>query len=518
MIDFYHELSLSSFMNTSLLNVPTASVLSATTKIRPGAGYSCDKLLSAMASSVHISSLDIVQLHEQYTAKRLSPLDVVRHVYEKIASYHDKAVWIHLIPESEALIRAEELLEKYHSKPLPPLFGIPFSVKDSIDIAGHPTTLACPSFAYAAKATAPAITRILDAGGILIGKTNLDQFATGLAGVRSPYGIPRCVFDADYISGGSSSGSAVSVAASLVSFTVCTDTGGSTRVPAALNGVVGMKPTLGIISTEGLFPACKNIDCVCIIARTIDDAEDVWNVMKGFDENDVYARRELPTWDPWHDPIRFGIPDENFLCGLSPVYAEAFDQTAIAIEKGLGCVKTYFDYVPFESANQMLYDSSIVSQRLLAFEPYIRSHGLEALHPAIKSTFQVAADNNFSATGAYQDIFTLASHRRQAEIQFHSIDVLVVPTTVGHFTIAELEGDPMARNKVMGKFTNFVNMLDLCAVSVPVGWWENKNGRDLPFGVTVIGQAGKDKEIMAFGKKLMEMPKLRLQGSKAFQI
>lgn len=228
-----------------------------------------------MASSVHISSLDVVRLHEQYTAKSLSPLDLVRHVYEKIASYHDKAVWIRLIPESEALTRAEELLEKYHSKPLPPLFGIPFSVKDSIDIAGHPTTLACPSFAYAAKATAPVITRILDAGGILIGKTNLDQFATGLAGVRSPYGIPRCVFDADYISGGSSSGSAVSVAASLVSFTVCTDTGGSTRVPAALNGVVGLKPTLGTVSTEGLFPACKNIDCVCIIARTIDDAEEV---------------------------------------------------------------------------------------------------------------------------------------------------------------------------------------------------------------------------------------------------
>jgi allophanate hydrolase len=477
----------------------------------PRSRGTCSKLPSIMASSVHIQSLDVVNLHGQYIANKLSPLDVVRHVYGKIASYDDKDVWITLVPESEALARAKELLEKYHLRPLPPLFGIPFSVKDSIDIVGLPTTLACPSFSCTASSTARVITRILDAGGILIGKTNLDQFATGLAGVRSPYGIPRCVFDADYISGGSSSGSAVSVAASLVSFTVCTDTGGSTRVPAALNGVVGLKPTLGTISTEGLFPACKNIDCVCVIAKTMDDAERVWDVIKGFDENDIYARRDLPIWDPWGNLIRFGIPEESLLRVLSPVYAELFKQTVTVIQKSLGCVKADFDYAPFESANQMLYDSSIVSQRLLAFEPYIKSHGLESLHPAIKTTFQAAAENSFTATRAYQDIFTLASYKRQAENQFRNIDVLVVPSTVGHFTIAELEEEPMERNKVMGKFTNFVNLLDLCAVSVPVGWWKSKNRRDLPFAVTIIGQAGKDKEIMGFGKKLMEMSKLKFE-------
>lgn len=270
-------------------------------------------------------------------------------------------------------------------------------MKDSIDIAELPTTLACPSFAYTATATAPVINRILDAGAILIGKTNLDQFATGLAGVRSPYGIPRCVFDSEYICGGSSSGSAVSVAANLVSFTVCTDTGGSTRVPAALNGVVGLKPTLGMISTEGLFPACKNIDCVCIIARTIDDAEQAWNIMKGFDEKDVYARRELPT-------IRFGVPPANELGHLSPAYAGLFRQGVTALENKLGLTRAEFDYTPFEDANQMLYDSSIVSQRLLAFEPYTTAHGLESLHPAVKATFQAAADKNFNATNTYQDI------------------------------------------------------------------------------------------------------------------
>ncbi|PMD13844.1 putative glutamyl-tRNA amidotransferase subunit A [Hyaloscypha hepaticicola] len=461
-----------------------------------------------MTLSPQVLSLDIVKLREQYGAKTLSPVEVIRHVYQKIASYHDKAVWIHLIPEAKSLIRAQELIQSHQSKPLPPLFGIPFSVKDSVDIARLPTTLACPSFAYTATATAPVINRILDAGGILIGKTNLDQFATGLTGVRSPYGIPRCVFDSEYICGGSSSGSAVSVAANLVSFTVCTDTGGSTRVPAALNGVVGLKPTLGSISTEGLSPACKNIDCVCVIARTMDDAEHVWSVMKGFDEKDMYARRELPTWEPWHNPIRFGVPPANQLGDLSPAYADLFGQGVTALENELGFTRAEFDYMPFEDANQMLYDSSIVSQRLLAFEPYTTAHGLDSLHPAIKATFQAATENNFSATRAYQDIFTLAHHKREAEVQFRNIDVLVVPSTVGHFTVAELEEEPMARNKVLGRFTNFVNLLDLCAVSVPIGWWKGKNGKELPFGVTVIGQAGKDKEVMAFGERLMEMPKL----------
>ena len=464
-----------------------------------------------MSMPVPISSLDVAHLREQYTANTLSPADIVRHVYERISSYHDKAVWTHLVPESDVLFRAEELSRKHHASILPPLFGIPFSVKDSIDIAGLQTTLACPSFAYTAKETAAVITRILDAGGILIGKTNLDQFATGLAGVRSPYGIPRCVSDSDYVSGGSSSGSAVSVAASLVSFTVCTDTGGSTRVPAALNGVVGLKPTLGTISTEGLVPACKNIDCVCVIARTMDDAETAWSVMRQFDENDVYARRELPIWESWHESIRFGVPDDEFLSVLSPAYAQLFAKTIAAVESSLRCQKTVFDYTPFESANQMLYDSSIISQRLLAFEPYTSSHGLDALHPAIKATFQTANDNNFSATRAYQDIFTLASYKRQAELQFQNMDVLTVPSTVGHFTVEELEEEPMSRNRVMGRFTNFVNLLDLCAVSVPVGWWKSKNGRDLPFGVTIIGQAGKDKDIMELGKRIMGMPKLRFE-------
>ena len=238
--------------------------------------------------------LSIEGLRESYREKAVNPSDVIRTVYSRMANFSDKAVWITLIDQDVALKRAQELSQEFPDADVrPALYGIPFSVKDSIDIAGMPTTLACPSYAYTATKTAPVVQRILDAGGILIGKTNLDQFATGLNGTRSPYGIPRCVRDPEYISGGSSSGGAASVGAHLVSFAVATDTAGSTRVPAALNGLVGLKPTLGTISTVGLVPACKTADCITIIAPTIETAKCALDVMQSYDEDDEYAR------EPW---------------------------------------------------------------------------------------------------------------------------------------------------------------------------------------------------------------------------
>lgn len=459
-----------------------------------------------MAEATARMNLQVSRLSAEYAAEILSPIDVVLHVYEAISAYHDKAVWIHLVPEEEALCRARELLAAYPDPgSRPKLFGIPFSVKDSIDVAGLPTTLACPSFAYTANATASVVERALQAGGIFIGKTNLDQFATGLTGARSPFGAPRCALDSDYISGGSSSGSAVSVAASLVSFTICTDTGGSTRLPAALNGIVGLKPTLGCISTTGLFPACKNIDCVCTIAQTIDDAEIVWDVMRAFDPTDTFARRQLPSWPPWKEPVRFGIPSVEALQSLSPKYGTLLEETVAILQSSEDFAETTFDYSPFEKANQMLYDSSIVAQRLLAFKPYTSSQGLDLLHPAIKATFEAAEANAFDAVKAYEDIFSLAQHRRDAEKEFNKVDILIVPATVCHWTVAELNEDPMARNKVMGKFTNFVNLLDLCAISVPVRTWRSVNDKTMAFGITIIAQAGKDREVMEVARKIVKL-------------
>lgn len=500
--------------------------------------------------------LSIETLHALYDRGTTTPAAMVRSVYERIAAYSDKAVWITLVSQEEALRRAEELQRRYadhgaQNPRRPALFGIPFSVKDSIDIKDMPTTMACPSYAYTATATAPVVQRILDAGGILIGKTNLDQFATGLNGTRSPYGIPRCVHDPDYISGGSSSGSVVSVAANLVSFTVATDTAGSTRVPAALNGMIGLKPTLGTISTVGLVPACKTADCITIIARTVESTLAALDVMQAYDEDDIFSRepqqlamlaqQEQQRWTQWESlsslslsltpsaehtgpqRLRIGLPPRDLLdSALSPEYARLFDRFTARLT-GLDGIQVIpasataseFDYAPFAAANAMLYGSSIVAQRISAFKEYLDLHGHDQLHPVIREIFQASA--GFDAVRAYEDIFALASSRRRAAKQFRrgsnsedesGIDILVVPSTATHPTVEEMLADPVEMNKRLGSFTHFVNLLDLCAVSIPVTgatWKSRRRGRDMPFGVTLISLPGSDRRLLQLGRRLQDL-------------
>lgn len=482
----------------------------------------------ATYENVGPENLGIGYLLSAYASGSLTPVNVVHAVYDRVDACADKAVWIVLVPRADAIARAQALCTKYGSDgdERPPLFCIPFSVKDSIDIAGFETTLACPSYAYRASRTATVVQKCLDAGGILIGKTNLDQFATGLVGHRSPYGTPRCVFDRDYISGGSSSGGAVSVAAGLVSFAVGTDTAGSTRVPAALNGLVGWKPTIGTVSTVGLVPAVQTADCVTVLARTVDDAEAAWSVMKGFDPEDVFARRQLPEWPwPWPWPakgeaagdepvVRFGVPPDDLLLSvLSPHYARLYKATIETIAAAPGFVQATsgFDYAPFQSANDLLYGSSIVAQRLVAFDDYIQAHGLEQLHPAIRAIFSASMPPaaGWDAVRAYKDLFALQADRRRAELQFERhIDVLVVPSTATHFTVAEIDEDPLGRNRLLGSFAHFVNLLDLCAVAIPTAdTWTNKNGNAMPFGITLIAQAGRDKELLALARRIQALAK-----------
>ncbi|KAI1505661.1 putative glutamyl-tRNA amidotransferase subunit A [Biscogniauxia marginata] len=446
--------------------------------------------------------LGIATLLSAYRDGSLTPERLINDVYDRIEAYKDKAVWITLIPREKSTDYARQLQQEHRAGVLPPLFGVPFSVKDSFDVAGLPTTVACPSFAYTAERTSPVVQKLLDAGGILIGKTNMDQFATGMTGRRSPYGTPRCVYDADYITGGSSSGSAVTVAAGLVSFTLGTDTAGSIRVPAALNGVVGLKPTLGTVSAVGVVPACRTADCVGIITKSIDDAEFVWKIVSGYDEEDIYARQAVPQWPAWPSKVRFGTPSDRLLQDLSPEYSRLYSAVIEALPS-VDCVRVEdFDYTSFNYANDLLYNSSIVAQRLVALQPYIKEHGLDELHPVTKSIFSASSD--FDAVRTYQDIFDVRRCRRLAEIQFRdNIDILVVPSTVAHFTVAEIDEDPIGRNMFMGRFSHFVNLLDLCAVAVPVGTWTNEKGNEMPFGVTLIAPAGRDADIMRLGKKLM---------------
>jgi allophanate hydrolase len=476
--------------------------------------------------------LSIEGLRESYREKAVNLSDVIRTVYSRIANYPDKAVWITLIDQNVALKRAQELSQRFpDADARPALYGIPFSVKDSIDIAGMPTTLACPSYAYTATKTAPVVQRILDAGGILIGKTNLDQFATGLNGTRSPYGIPRCVRDPEYISGGSSSGGAASVGAHLVSFAVATDTAGSTRVPAALNGLVGLKPTLGTISTVGLVPACKTADCITIIAPTIENAKCALDVMQSYVEDDEYAREpwELaclarqPSWSlSGSTPsVRFGLPPRELIdSALSPAYAGLFSRFLTSLGKtDMMTQSSTFDYTPFDQANAMLYGSSIVSQRIVAFKDYLDVHGYDKLNPVVKDIFEASA--GFDAAKAYEDIFTLKKYKRLAHKEFRGgpssppvdreadqerIDVLIVPSTTTHPTVEEMLADPLALNKQLGTFTHFVNLLDLCALSVPIeASWQSMNGKSMPFGVTLIALPGRDRDLLELGRCLMEM-------------
>ena len=481
--------------------------------------------ITTAALDLDFGDVAVENLLRLYARDATTPADVVRSTYRKIHEHPDKAVWITLVPESEALSAAKQV-EQHYPDPgsRPPLYGIPFSVKDSIDIAGLPTTLACPSYAYTAAQTAPVVQRLLSAGAILIGKTNLDQFATGLNGTRSPYGMPRCVHDNDYVSGGSSSGSVVSVAAGLVSFAVATDTAGSTRVPAALNGMVGLKPTLGTISTVGLVPACKTADCITVIAKTVESTRMALRIMRGYDESDVYARDEaqlsaLAAQPSWWDAsnngrVRYALPPPDVVsAALSEPYAALFRRFTTKLpfmsfmdpEHGAD-----FDYSPFASANAMLYGSSIVSQRLVAFKSYLDTHSMEDMHPVVRDIF--SASEGFDAVRAYEDIFTLAEYKRKAARQFRcssspsgrGIDVLIVPSTATHPTVAEIIADPIELNKRLGTFTHFVNLLDLCAVSVPVGGtWTSKNGKKMPFGVTLISTSGRDEDLLELGQRLM---------------
>lgn len=451
-------------------------------------------------------SLGVASLRRSYATGEISLSAVINQIYDRIEAYADKAVWIHLIPREEALEAAAALLAKYsNGDMLPPLYGIPFSIKDSIDIAGIPTTVGCPSYAYTPDKTAPLVRKILEAGGILVGKTNMDQFATGSTGHRSPYGTPRSVFDSDYIPGGSSSGSAVSVGSGQVSFSIGSDTAGSIRLPAVFNGLVGLKPTLGTISTVGVVPACKTADCVSVLARSVEDAREVWEVIKGYDEEDLFARPPFPvSLAPFSKTIRFGIPPSELLSVLSPAYNQLFSQCIDRIcGPKVGFEKAKFDYAPFQSANGMLYGSSIVVQRLVAFDDYLKEHGMGQLHPVIRSTFESAS--GFDAIRAYQDIFELASYKRQAAKQFEkTIDILIVPSTVTHFTVSEVDEDPIRTNKVLGSFTQFVNLLDLCAVAVPTGSWMNSKGNLMPFGITLIAPAGRDVELMELAARVTE--------------
>lgn len=443
-------------------------------------------------------SLDIDALREGYASGALTPPAVVGEVYRRIAEAGERPVWISLVPMAQALAKAEQA-------PKGPIHGVPFAVKDNIDVAGLPTTCACPDFAYVPGRSAAAVERLEAAGAVLIGKTNLDQFATGLVGTRTPYGIPASVFDADYISGGSSSGSAVAVAAGLVSFALGTDTAGSGRVPAAFNNIVGLKPTKGLISARGVVPACRTQDTVSIFSLTVADAVEVAAVAAAFDAEDAYSRKPSRPFAVETPPpgLRIGVPAGG-LAFFGDDEAERLYRASAERLQRSGASIVDIDFTPFREAAGLLYAGPWVAERLAAIRTFAERNP-RALHPVVGEIIQGAAA--LSAVDAFDGFYRLAELTRAAEAQWQSMDALLLPTTGTTYKIADVLADPIRLNSNLGAYTNFVNLTDLCALAIPAGFRPN----GLPFGVTLVGRAFEDGRLAAIGDALHRaLPELRL--------
>ncbi|OWT79875.1 allophanate hydrolase [Achromobacter sp. HZ28] len=373
-----------------------------------------------------------------------------------------------------------------------PLAGLRFAAKDNIDVAGVPTTAACPAFAYVPAEHATVIQRLLDAGAALAGKTNLDQFACGLNGSRSPYGAVPNSFDARYVSGGSSSGSAYVVATGACDFALGTDTAGSGRVPAGLNNIVGLKPSKGLISAHGVVPAAQSVDCVSILARTVATAVSVLQVALGYDPRDPYSRELAMATDALPAAFRFGVPAQLEFFG-DTLAQTAFDDAIARLAK-LGGIPVPVDYTPLAEAASLLYESALVAERYAAVRDFFDARTETVIEP-VRSI--LAAGKDYDAAQVFQAQHRLRALGQQAAAMWRGIDVLCVPTAPTHCTLEAMARDPVQRNRELGQYTNFVNLLDYAALSVPA--CIRPDG--LPFGITLIGQAGSDWQLADLGQR-----------------
>jgi allophanate hydrolase len=440
------------------------------------------------------AAISIPALHRRYAAG-LDPGRVIAETYRRIAAAGDPGIFIALVPEAEATAAASALGAFVPREK--PLWGVPFAIKDNIDLAGTPTTAGCPEYAYRPAANAEAVSRLIAAGAIPVGKTNLDQFATGLSGMRTPYPVPRNPFDPAIVPGGSSSGSAVAVARGLVPFALGTDTAGSGRVPAGLNNIVGLKPTKGAVSTRGVVPACRTLDCVSVMALTVEDAVAVYRAIAGFDPADPYSRPLAPP-EPvaaWPEGIRVGIPDAASRRFGGDRLAERAFQSSCDDLAALGATLAEIDLAPFFAAGRLLYDGPWLAERYRAVGDFIARRP-EAVHPTVGRIISGGAE--FSAADAFAGQYRLAELRRATEPVWRSIDALLVPTYPRPSRVSDILADPIGANGELGLYANFVNLLDLCALAVPGRFRED----GLPSGVTLIAPAGSDGPLAAIGAAL----------------
>lgn len=447
-------------------------------------------------------SLSFATLRKRLRNNELTPTRLARDVLAAASLGDQHHAWIYRLSDDAVMAQAQRLETTPSARHLP-LYGVPFAIKDNIDFAGHPTTAACPAFSHTADATATAVQRLLDAGAILIGKTNLDQFATGLVGTRSPYGACTNAFDARYISGGSSSGSALTVALNLVSFSLGTDTAGSGRVPAGFGNIIGLKPTRGAISTAGVVPACRSLDCVSIFALTAGDAWNVYQVAHGYDAGDAYSRHPQASRGIPAAPLRCGVPRASQLEFCGDAEATRMFERGVALVEQSGGTVVEIDFAPFSETAALLYQGPWVAERLAGIKDFFAAHKDE-MYPVTREITATGA--KYTAVDTFEATYRLQELRQRAAAELKDIDVLAVPTSPTIYTLEQIAAEPVKFNSNLGLYTNFVNLLDLAAIAVPAGM--RKDG--LPSGITLIAPAFSELLLCEFGDKLHRLSGLRL--------
>ncbi|OJS97953.1 allophanate hydrolase [Marinobacter nauticus] len=436
--------------------------------------------------------LDIDHLQSLYRSGKLTPRQLLEQLDSYQCAFDDHNIWIHYLSPAER----EPFLQALEGKSPDslPLYGVPFAIKDNIHLKGIPTTVANRHVRIIPEASAFVVDLLLAAGAIPLGKTNLDQFATGLNGTRSDFGPCGNAFDPAWISGGSSAGSAVAVSLGLVSFALGTDTAGSGRVPAALNHIVGLKPTLGRLSVEGVVPACQSLDCVSIFARTAAQADRILNLTDRRNPSDPWQKCRQAPKRLIGQTFRFGVPAAEQLRLVEYPEAQALFNATVEHLKALGGEAVTIDLAPFHEAAALLYDGPWVNERQLAVDALVESR--DKVHPVVREV--LAVGDNLSASDAFKAQYQLAALKQAADTILASVDTILTPTCPAPYTIAGITYDPVALNARLGVFTNFMNLLDYSAVSVPAGFLENQ----MPWGVTLFGPAWSDSVMNALAEKL----------------
>ncbi|WP_108126559.1 allophanate hydrolase [Saccharospirillum mangrovi] len=446
----------------------------------------------------------IVRLSAAYRSGTLTPAAVLAQIDQQADRYAGHNIWIHRLSAAERQPYLDALAAK--DPATTPLWGIPFAIKDNIDLAGIPTTAGCEAFAYTPTESATVVQRLIDAGAIPVGKTNLDQFATGLNGTRSPLGACANAFDPSYISGGSSSGSAVAVALGMATFSLGTDTAGSGRVPAALNNLVGLKPSIGLLPTTGVVPACRSLDCVSVFALDCDDANTVLACAEGLDEADPYSRANIYDNHSRHygqrqGRLRIGRLREQDLKFFGDADFAAAYQTSLAALDNADIDWVEIDYAPFDEAARLLYEGPWVSERYLAIQTMMETQP-EQVFPVVHDI--IAGGRDPKATDLFRAQYRLNALKRTCWAQLAGIDALLTPTAGRHFTIAEMLAEPVQHNSELGYYTNFMNLIDWAAVALPTAFTDS--GR--PFGITLSAPAFRDRALLSIAKRLQRQLEL----------